>query len=113
VLFYLHVFIDRVHGIRRDKGSDVDGFLVLRAKLVQLIGIDNHLLILRVLEPRDDLVVRYFAVDWAGLLVLNAAVALGMELVEVDFAATADEGRVGSDGHGYKTQPDETTPVRA
>jgi hypothetical protein len=37
---------------------------------------------LGVLEARDDLVVTYFAVDWARLLVLDTTVAFGVELVE-------------------------------
>jgi hypothetical protein len=49
-------------------------------------GIDDHVVVLGVLVAGDDLVVGDFPVQGAGLLVLDAAMTVGVELVEVDVA---------------------------
>src|SRR5262249_28943608 len=74
-----------------------DGLVVGSAELVQLVGVNDHILPLGVFVGRDDGLLGYLAVDGTGLVVLDAAVAIGMELVEMDAAAAGSGDRVGLD----------------
>jgi len=82
------------------EGADHNGLIVLGPEVVQFVGIDDDVFVFGVLEAGDDLFVPYLAMDRTGLLVLDATVALGVKLVEVNFTGAADRGLVGSDGNG-------------
>src|SRR5207244_1750438 len=78
----------------------------------QLLGVDLDALPFGEFIPRDDLVVRDLAVDRAGLLVANAALAGHVDLIEPDLAA----GRVGgvaSHGDRDEAEPNEGLPAWA
>ncbi len=99
--------VDGIEGIRLDEGVDRDRLVVLGAELFQFVGVDHDVLVFRVLVAGDDVLLGYLAVDGATLLVLNAAVALGVELVEVDFASRIRRGGVRLDGDGNETEFEE------
>src|SRR5207245_10554213 len=80
------------------------------AEAVELIGIDDHVRVLGVLIAGDDLVVGDFPVQGAGLLVLDAAMAIGVELIEVDVAAAGASRAVGLDGNADEAELEAAFP---
>src|SRR5205823_5843158 len=58
----------------------------------------------------DDLVVADFPVQGAGLLVLDAAMAIGVELIEVDIAAAGAGRAVGLDGNADEAELEAAFP---
>ena len=64
-----------------------------------------------VLVAGDDLVVADLPVQGADLLVLDAAMAVGVELVEVDLATAGARSAVGLDGNADETELEITFPT--
>src|SRR5206468_4055735 len=89
-----------VYYVGGDEGFDVDGFFVGGAELLDLLGLDDNVLALGELVAADDFVGLDFAVNGAGLLVVDPAVAVAVELVEGDAPAGRRRGGVGFDGNG-------------
>jgi len=58
----------------------------------------------------DDLVVGDFPVQGAGLLVLDAAMAVGVKLVEVDVAVAGAGRAVGLDGNADEAELEAAFP---
>jgi hypothetical protein len=75
--------VDRINRVGRDEGGDADRLVLGRPELLQLGGVEQHVLALGELVAADDVLLPNLAVDRAGLLVLDAAVALLVELVEL------------------------------
>ena len=69
-------------------------------------------LIFRVFVAGDDFVAWHFAMDGARLLVLDAAIACGVQLVEADFGAAAGGGRIRLDGDRDETDAEKAFPQR-
>ena len=84
--------VERVDLLLGHEGVDVHRLVALGTQLVQLLGLDGDVLALGVLVPRDDLIVRDLAVDRAGLLVVDAGVAVAVELVQMNLAAAVGGG---------------------
>src|SRR5439155_990232 len=102
-----------VQGIESARGNedvDLDGLVRLGAEAVELVGIDDHVMVLGVLVAGDDLVVSDFPVQGAGLLVLDAAMAVGVKLVEVNLAATGVGSAVSLDGNADEAELEAAFP---
>src|SRR5262249_50809348 len=95
-----------------NESVDVDRLFVRRPQLVHFLLVDDNVLPLAVLEARDDLVIRDLAVDRAGLLVVDPAVALFVKLVQMDRSGVAGRGRIRLDGQSHETEFEESLPAR-
>jgi hypothetical protein len=67
-------------------------------------------MVLGILVAGDDLVVGDFPVQGAGLLVLDAAMAIGVELVEVNVTAARAGRAVGFDGNADEAELEAAFP---
>src|SRR5439155_4124304 len=85
--------------------------VVLRTEVLDLLGLDGHVLPLGVLVRGDDLVLGHLAVDRADLLVPDAAVALLVQEVEADLAPTADGRAIRLDGNRNQVELQESFPT--
>src|SRR5262249_31283906 len=104
--------VSRIECVRGNELGDVDGFVVLRAELVEFVGIDDDVLPLRVLVAGNDLVIGNFAVNGASFLVIDAAVAFLMQLIQMDLTAAAGGGGVSLDRKGDETEFQKPLPTR-
>jgi hypothetical protein len=101
---------ERVEFIRLDEAAHRNGPVTLGAELVQLIRLDHDVAAAH-LVAAHDLVLGDFAVDGAGLHVLDAAVAFLVELVEMH-AAGRLAGRVELYRGGHEADAKVALPVR-
>src|SRR4051812_31106296 len=76
--------IERIDFIERDKTIDANGLLIWRPHVLDLFAINNDVLAFGVFVPGYDVLVWNFAVNWAGLLIPDAAFAFGVELVQAN-----------------------------
>jgi hypothetical protein len=104
--------IDAVQRFRVNEPIDRYGLIVLGTQLVQLGGIDHGIVPLGVLITGDDVVLGHLAVNGAGLLVLDTAVALGVELVKLDVPFAGGPGVKRLHGHGNERKLDVALPGR-
>src|SRR5713101_4108330 len=102
--------IQRIESARGDEDVDLDGLVRLGAEAVEFIRIDDHVVVLGVLVAGNDLVVGDFSVQGAGLLVLDAAMAVGMELVEMNLATTGAGRAVSLDGNADEAELEAAFP---
>src|SRR5262249_61436639 len=78
-----------------------------------LVRVNEDVLSLGILVAGDDLVAGNIAVNGTSLLVVDAAIAFGVELVQMDFIATAGRRRKCLDRNGYQTEFQEALPAGA
>ena len=103
--------VDAAQLLGLDEAVDADGLVALRAQLVELVLVDDDVLALGVLVALDDLVAGDLAHLRGELLVLDAGVGLGVELVQRDVAA-GRRGRVGLDRNRDEAELEESLPRR-
>src|SRR4029077_7187928 len=90
--------IERIESIRGNEDVDLDRLVDFRAEPIELVWIDDHVAVPGVLVAGDNLVGTDFPVQRTDLLVLDAAMAVGMKVVQVDLAAAGAGGAVSLDG---------------
>jgi hypothetical protein len=103
--------IERIESTRGNEDIDLDRLVGLRPEPIELVGIDDYVAVPGVLVAGDNLVVRDLPVQGTDLLVLDAAMAVGMKLVEVDLASAGSGSAVGLDGNTDETELEITFPT--
>src|SRR5262245_29858895 len=96
--------VERIELFGINQAFDINRLVTLRSRLFKLLRVDQHILSLRILISRNDLFRRNFPVYWASLLILNTAVAFGVQLIQLDLVPITRSGRVGADWHRNQTQ---------
>jgi hypothetical protein len=104
--------IERIECARGNEGIDLDRLVCFRAEPIELVGIDDHVTVVGVLVAGDDLVGGDLPVQGTDFLVLDPAVAVGVELMEVDLAAAGAGGAVSLDGNADEGKLQVAFPTR-
>jgi len=96
--------IERIESTRGDEDIDLDRLVGFRAEPIELVGIDDHVAVPGVLVAGHNFVGGDLPVQGADFLVLDAAVAVGVELIKMNLAAAGSGSAVGLDGNADEAE---------